>query len=57
MRRVLLTRLTIAAVGPAGCGEADDVEGGGAPAGEPVTLSVGIDVKDYVCSPNGGYVP
>jgi len=27
----------------AGCGEADDAGGGGTPAGEPITLSVGID--------------
>lgn len=39
MRRALLT---VAAV-VAGCGEADDGGAGEAPAGEPITLSVGID--------------
>jgi ABC-type nitrate/sulfonate/bicarbonate transport system substrate-binding protein len=42
MRRALLTLLTVAAV-VTGCGEADDGGAGEAPAGEPITLSVGID--------------
>lgn len=42
MGRRLLTSLAIAAV-VAGCGEADDGGGGDTPAGEPITLSVGID--------------
>ena len=46
MRRVLLSAMAIlAATAVAGCGEAEEEGGGGgeAPAGEPVTLSVGID--------------